>query len=118
MKGDNMEQAIDLIQKLAQTLSPATKHLWAVLVKQAVLTSIASLILSLQLLILGFILAPRIKRFFKKLEAFNGDASPTLLFYTVATIFVLLMVYVGASAAITLLNPEFWALEQILDRIG
>lgn len=110
----------ELIEKLAQKLGTTSEYLWGVLINQAKVSAFTSLVLVVFTLIFGIVLYKLHKRFSKKGTYNELDD------LTVAPMVVLALVFVislGCSAYKIpniingFLNPEYWALKEVLDQI-
>lgn len=115
------EQTSVLLQKLAEKLGVASEHLWSVLVRQAPITAMADLValsVSLGLWIIAF-------RFVNRKTTLSGDrdvsdwddegkffAWAIIILSGIGTVILLLIALTEAITAFV--NPEYWALREIL----
>lgn len=115
------EQTAALLQKLAEKLGVASEHLWAVLVRQAPITAMAelcTLIVSLGFWIIAF-------RFVNRKTTPSGDrhisdwdnegkffAWGIIILSGIVTVILLLVALTETLTAFV--NPEYWALREIL----
>lgn len=105
---------VELIDKLAQNSNATSERIWEVLLQQAAINAVTySLMLITLLLCFRFVLScVRCK------VRVTGDQTIVLLIWSVmgvATIITLLFVFVLVPAIATaIMNPEYWALQQIL----
>lgn len=100
-----------LIRELAEKLGTTAEHLWGVMVAQALVNaSITAIIITALMIATGF--------FYKKLPKFDDDNGITIFLWGawgwLAVIsFISFMVEVPMIVT-GFLNPEFWALKQLL----
>ena len=118
-----MEQVAKLLEQLATKLGTTVEYLWGVLMKQAHVNAIINLsFVGLMLIItitwLAFI--PKII----KLDSDDGDYdSPstrtlTWIFFAITNVISIIVIIACLTTAITeLLNPEYWALQEILGQL-
>jgi len=107
-----MNLEIDGLQALASKLGVTAEYLWGVLLKQAPISA------ALDFAFIAFValLWCVIYRFRKHLDDFN-----VILFFfgviimVVLTVLAVIIVFVAPTA---LLNPEYWALKQVLSAIN
>lgn len=100
-----------LIRELSEKLGTTAEHLWGVMVKQAyVYASTTALIITALVIATGF--------FYKKLPKFDDDNGITVFLWT-SWGFLAFVTFVAVIAEAQMivtgfLNPEFWALKQLL----
>lgn len=114
-----------LLEKLAQKLGTTSDYLWRVLLKQASISATTSLIQIILMLLFGAVLWSVHLKFTKKDK--NGDnvyyrfeaAGLVLLVVSIAFIILFpIILFIGMSDIINgYFNPEYWALDKILDTI-
>jgi cbb3-type cytochrome oxidase subunit 3 len=114
-----MKEITPLLQQLAQKLGTTTTYLWKILVQQALISSIADVVLIL-LLIPCWIFMYKMHR--KLVEEDNyEEVAPgismllggiALIIVTIMSIFKLPLTIAG------FVNPEYWALYKIIESIG
>lgn len=111
------EQTDKLIQELANKMGTTAEHLWSVLVRQAAIDGWACLVLNSLLLagMVGFWLL--FWRHTRKLDKYDRGEVP--VFYVIFAPFTILLLFIPVLNTINtilpcLLNPEYWALKQIL----
>jgi hypothetical protein len=123
------KETLDLVNKLAEKLGTTVDQLWLVLIKQArveVITSLASIVLVWMILIAAFVVLYKNTKTPPATEenkypepkwsdewsfipwCFWGVFTVIAAFYSVDEI---------TNSITTLMNPEYWALTQILNRI-
>ena len=102
------EQAEILIRELAEKLGIATEHLWGVLIRQAPIDGGVSAILLFLFGCIGYFL---FKFCYKE-----SDEEYWIMFaaYAIAYSFYMLVSIHSIFAAF--LNPEYWALQQLLNK--
>lgn len=113
-----MEQLTQLLTQLAEKLGTTSEYLWEVLLKQAQLALVTnSLFLFLLVIVLmGCVLAIR-----SLLKKWDEDSDKELL---ISILFLLTFIFTGLiivmiQDVLTLsINPEYWVLTEILDRIS
>ena len=117
------EQTVQLIEQLAQKLGTTAEYLWAALIRQAPITATTNLLWFLSMLIGGFFLLKLHKRLLKEDERgrntySDGEGGWEVLMgiLTGLWIIVFLVSFFLLGSVITgFLNPEYWALKQIID---
>lgn len=113
--------AVKLINQLAQKLGTTSEYLWGVLLKQAPIDATVTLIQITLVGLFGFILYKTHGRLMKK----TGDESLYEKYELMAIIPMILAAFVFAVLAIVsfvcigdvvngYLNPEYWALNRVL----
>jgi hypothetical protein len=107
-----------VLEKLADKLEITTEYLWAVLVKQAQISAVVDL------LILGCLVAATAVVFNKSMTmpADTYDEKEKRLFARIwAVVFCVLVALSGlctiGSIVAGFVNPEYWALQQILNKL-
>lgn len=118
----NMEkETAALIEKLAAKLGTTTEYLWMVLIKQAPLDSTITLFQGLLIALFGWVLW----KAHKKIETKDGYDGRSGLEYSIGMILCGL-VFLTLSLAFFFeipsvfygfVNPEYWALQEILDKL-
>jgi hypothetical protein len=102
------------LANLAAKFNVSVEHLWTVVVTQAKITAVTSGALSLIFTILLGICLYAYRWIFVR---FNGDEEHFILYgmnTLCLTVILLILGMVGETFFTALLNPEFWALKQIL----
>jgi len=106
-----------LIRELADKLGTTTEHLWNVLIKQAAISGAGNLITAIVFLALTTIAFIVVRK-----KASRTDDSEIIYMFWVM-FFLGSFVMVGISivslsdAASAILNPEYWALKEVLKEI-
>ncbi len=113
------EQTSKLIEQLAAKLGTTADYLWAVLVRQAAIHSIINLIEFVVIIAIGFIIYPIITKFYRNNEFGYNIGPDMLVIITVGTWSILFVTCLfSINGIITgFLNPEYWALQEILDTL-
>lgn len=120
-----MDQLTILLEKLADKLGTTTEYLWSVLIDQALISAINSMIfIGITIIVTFFTLKYHIK--FSKEDSegnsmyYNQEELLTgpMVFIGMACIVMIILSLVFLSNLSTaLFNPEYWALEKILEQI-
>ena len=120
------EEIAPLIRELAQELGVATEYLWSVMVSQAsvyVLSMLIALIFLVGVMIIVILgIKSRAKKHGSLGKALGNDnevpAYVLIIVLFIITVVTFMSIMLTIQPFITaLLNPEYWALEQILDKI-
>ncbi|NCD07544.1 MAG: hypothetical protein EOL97_15660 [Spirochaetia bacterium] len=113
-----MEQLTQLLAQLAAKLGTTTEYLWSILLKQAQVVIITRSLLSL-ILIIGIILS--IKLIYKIISESSTEDPDNPTVFTVGLLSTLIFIlsislFFSVEALITTaINPEYWALERVLN---
>lgn len=118
MKEETITKYID---QLAQSLNVASEHVYEALIKQAMVSGITSIvwavifgIATVIVLCVGFMSA---KREYDR-YGFDHDVFMTILFTLIAASFTVIPFGISVENALTaLLNPEYWAIKEVLNAI-
>ncbi|UBH21927.1 hypothetical protein LAU42_09130 [Macrococcus armenti] len=118
MKEETITKYID---QLAQSLNVASEHVYEALIKQAMVSGIMSVvwavifgIATVIVICVGIMSA---KREYDR-YGFDHDVFITLIMTLIATSFVVIPFGVAVENALTaLLNPEYWAINEVLNAI-
>ena len=117
------EEIAPLLRELASELSTTTEYLWEVMVRQASIYAISSILFAafaFIVLILGtLIVYIKSKKAGGLIEYLDPDESPIPLMLTIALTAGWFLMILGSIVALfdivtAILNPEYWALNQIL----
>jgi len=114
-----MKEVTELLAQLAAKLGTTVEYLWKVLVKQAPIEGVVILI---QYGILGICVYLWIKLLRWAMK--EADNTETLSFVAPTILGIPLAVFLGiaffslSNTAAAFLNPEYWALQQILKQVG
>ena len=120
-----MDKLTDLLQKLAEQLGTTTKFLWGVLVRQAPISASINIIEVIVLLIVAYFLSRFVIKFEKApqkgssyLDNDNTGFYCVKIFGTMGIVLIILLCFCLLKYAIMgFFNPEFWALDYIIDKI-
>ena len=112
------DQTAQLLNQLAQKLGVTTTYLWAVLVKEARIEAISETVWVLFAigLVVGIV---RYWKWVKTLDRYDTD-SPFVFGFIVSVViffFVIITLCNTGDIPTQLLNPQYWALEQVLQAI-
>ncbi len=119
-----MEELVPLLEQLAAQLNTTVEFLWETMVRQAYVSAIGQIVLYVFYSIFAFVSVkyiPRIWRSYKELDSYSNEELPHI--FGVIALSVLLFIFTGLAVAeipnlITkFVNPEYWALQQILEFI-
>lgn len=113
-----------LLEKLATKLGTTTEYLWSVLVRQARVSATISCLQMLIVAVFGIILYKTHRFLIKKvggrsryLEYQEGAAIPMIIGGVAFLILVIVCVCDIENVVNGFFNPEYWALDKILDKI-
>jgi len=124
-------QTSELLNQLATKLGTTTQYLWSVLLKQAPISALTTLMYLVIIIVGGFILYGANKRFSKQHKDTTRDYERTTCDYEehehLGVVMVIsliiwaiafLVVFLSLSDIINgFFNPEYWALHQILSSV-
>jgi len=118
-----MENLTDLLETLATKLGTTTEYLWGVLIRQASINAMINLVYFVFVLLAGVGLYMLHKKFSKEdddgdsIYSDSDEAIPTIM--VIVTIIWIIMFFVGffslGSVFYGFFNPEYWALEKVLN---
>lgn len=121
------QQLTQLLEKLASKLGTTTEYLWGVLLKQARISAIESLLFILFVYAMAVLLIVLNKKFSKKksnstyaatIYSENESVEWIMIISTVIWVILFISSLFSCSNAIDgFLNPEFWALNQITNKL-
>ena len=112
-----------LIRELADKFGTTVEHLWGVLVKQAVIEGVYSLLLCVIWSAVCYASANLIRNLSNKSASAEGSQDPALsvdalvfswIAWALVTLLVLCFVCTKLLYVGWIINPEYWALKQIL----
>lgn len=113
------EQTTKLIEQLAAKLGTTAEYLWTVLIAQARIEAIECAIVSLIFLILT--LVSGLTFFYCRKKYLQDDEDGYMagqIFSSVIGVFcVIPAIMYGVGIVTPMMNPEYWALKQILNQI-
>jgi glycerol uptake facilitator-like aquaporin len=120
------DQLQKVLADLAAKFGTSVEHLWKVMIYQARISVLVDLLQYLILAIIGVVLIIAHKRFMKKIPGNRCDNNSYEEYDAVTTIMAILAVgwTIGVAVAFfslgdtltAALNPEYWALKQILNK--
>lgn len=113
-------ETASLLNKLADKLGTTAENLWAILLHQAPVDATVTLIQSVIFLLTPFIVY-KVHRRIEKMEYGYGenDAYGILMILSAIVSVVLVIIVICSISTIIngYLNPQYWALEKILDTL-
>jgi len=121
------EQTTKLIEQLAQKLGTTTEYLWTVLLKQAPISAMIDLMYLFIVTIMGIGLYKLHKYFTKETgerkESLYEDNSELVIPVMVVLIVIWVICFIACFFSIGniisgFFNPEYWALEKVLNIIN
>lgn len=118
-----MEKLTELLTMLASKLGTTVEYLWTVLIKQATISGIQNIILSVVVTIPIIIFGVYLRYFIKNKEKIEDGYNEEFYYVglVVGTIISVVCVLVFAecinTAMTAFINPEFWALKEILEQL-
>jgi hypothetical protein len=118
------KETLDLLHQLAAKLGTTADHLWAILVRQAFVSGCTDLLFYMFTLAIVCATAKKTKRWTAAMK--EADEEPVALFYagTISASWVLSLVFIIVSVVsiqdtvAAFVNPEYWALKQILSAVS
>lgn len=123
------EKAFEYIDAIAANLGVAAEHVYGALLKQAMVSGLRSVVYILICLAVSYVIIKMLKTVYSDIKAgeeslFVDDFGISLagvfavIFGGIAIIIMFFAIMSDISNATTaLLNPEYWALKEILDTI-
>jgi ABC-type Fe3+ transport system permease subunit len=123
------EKTEQLIRELADKLGTTTEHLWGVMVRQATISGLTDLALVLLVLVATaalFVVTAKKTRTPAKTESDKypkpeWEDEAAIAAWTISIIFMVVAVVTiliaAGSITAALLNPEYWALKQLLNTL-
>lgn len=116
----------ELLQQLAEKMGTTTEYLWSVLLKQAPIDSTTTLIQIALVVLFGYVIYKLHLKFSKKKEdgysnEYDNNPQIEILMFVSVCIFGILAIasfFCIQSVINGYVNPEYWALKQILDTIN
>lgn len=120
-----MNELTQLLQQLAEKLGTTTEYLWSVLIQQAPISAATTLLQIIIIVIAGFFLYKLHRKFSKKSEAGRSMywdheealEAPMIIAAIIWVIFCIILFFHINNMITGFLNPEYWALKEILDTI-
>ncbi|KKK97140.1 hypothetical protein LCGC14_2655720 [marine sediment metagenome] len=128
MKEEIQQQVIDALQILADKLGTTAEFLWEVLLRQAMVEGVFNVFVSLlwTLIVVATLIGYR-KIWVALPKAFPNDSDGVLLLRILLGAASALLVILGTAGGIfgsirialtCFVNPEYWALQEVLKRLG
>ena len=120
-----MEELTPLLEKLAEKLGTTTEYLWGVLLKQAPITAATELVYLVLVILGGIVLYKVHKRLSKEVDGNNSiyyEAEELVIAPMViaaiiwGVLFIICFFSIGTMVT-GFLNPEYWALDEIMSLI-
>lgn len=114
------DQAMQLIEQLAAKLGVSIYHIMGVLVRQAIITGVIRAVITLFFGYIVFLLFGEMKRVLLVMRDTSPDDDETsrAAYYFVCIVIYITVVCLTINGTISaIINPEFWALERILQAI-
>lgn len=110
------KETVILLNELALKLGTTTEYLWGVLIKQAPISSISLTVFIALLCVTSFFGF----RWLQKPEIIRHEAYPVFLLVFAGCVFAsfLIICFSFESIIAGFLNPEYWALKEILGLVG
>lgn len=107
------DKTLKALEILASKLGTTSEFLWAVLVKQAVLSSSIQLAVAAVLFIIGIAAGV----WLSKTNPKENQGNPAAFGLCLLSAFII-FVFVFPHHIATLINPEYWALNRIFEVLG
>ncbi len=115
-----------VLKELATQLGTTVEYLWTIMVTQSVILGVSHALVWLTTTLFVFILIKKFIKFYERTTLNDRRQDDGEEMFTVAGTIILAIVTVlltlffigGTATTITkIFNPEFWALEQIMDKL-
>jgi amino acid transporter len=114
------QQSEKSLQKLAEKLGTSAEYLWEVLVNQAPIQGFL-ILLQIILILLSVFLLYKLHRYFLKNDVYDEYEEGAAIFMILAAMIVATFIIFGfihiPEMIYAFLNPEYWALRQILEKV-
>ena len=109
------EQIYTILQQLAQQLQTTVEHLWGVLVRQAYVEGFALLVFYIIFILFILFFRNRFNEWNK-----TGAEGEWYIGISAVTLFIMTAIAVNNFMTLftALFNPEYWALQRILEVLG
>ena len=118
------KQTLDLLQQLAAKLGTTAEHLWAVLVRQAFCSGCADLLVYGLAGAFVWLTLRKTPKWIQTVKDAESDLEEAAYVVALAISWLLVVIFIIAAACslgdtvAAFVNPEYWALKQILAAIG
>lgn len=125
-KTKNMnDKTLDLLTRLADKFGTTVEHLWGVLIKQAAITAVAEIVMAMVMVaawvwMFRFVRGkttekPETNDRYAQAEWEQDGALIAWIVVSIAALITCLQIYEALTTGATaLLNPEYWALKQVM----
>lgn len=112
----------ETITKLAQSLNVASEHVYEALIKQAMVSGIMSLVWASVMFGVVAVCATAIRRAWRRAEEDSWYGADDATLISIPTAFGLAIALIWGMCATeyaltALLNPEYWAIKEVLDAV-
>lgn len=109
------DKELELVKALADKLDTTAAHLWQVMIRQAFISGVLNLVACvIALALLGCLWRVTIVKT-RSGEDWHGDIEPWWFLVAVMSLIVTALIGVLSGSIVTaLLNPEYWALMQLI----
>jgi len=106
----------ELLEQLAAKMGTTSQYLWSILLKQAPIDATISLIQIIFTLLLGYALF-KLHVKFNESEAYDNDATWIIMGCLVIIYLIFLCIAIACISFVVngYFNPEYWALNRVLD---
>lgn len=124
------EETVQLLEKLAEKLGTTVEYLWEVLVHQALVNSVLLILLMVATVIMGIVLyklhirfskmQPETDKYYAKslYDREEGYVAMMIIFVFIWTVLLFVSIFSFASMITGFINPEYWALQRILNIVN
>ena len=116
-----MKEITPLLEELAKKIGTTTEYLWTALIRQAPINSVINIVEWIIMAFVTWLAWKGFKKAWKKAEKENWDEFWVIcpLFVGIAFLILWIVALFSISSTITgFVNPEYWALKEILNAIG
>lgn len=111
----------DLLRELASKLGTTSEYLWSVLLRQALFSAITDTIMIVIWMAVGYIIYKAHSRLEKKEEYYYDNHAGIAVFMAISAAIwgiVMLFCFFSVPSIINgLFNPEYWALNRVLEAL-
>jgi len=114
------KELVPFLEKLSEKLGTTAEHLWQILIKQAPIDGMIDILSFISSIAVSIILY-FVHKYLEKIKLYDEYEYVGILMICGAIIMMLWFVisFIVALGSITaFLNPEYWAFNQILSRLG
>lgn len=110
------DKTIQLLEALAAKLGTTAEYLWGVLIRQAAVSATIDLV-CLLVAVTYLVVYTKWLRVVRKGDMFDNEATGVIMGGCVAVIVFILALFCVSGVITGYMNPEYWALNKILDTI-